>query len=114
VENARLYTLPEQRPRIMVAAGGPRAAGLAARIGDGLIASEPKAEVSAAFEEACGHGKPRHVEMTACWPRPRRPPGARLTVWPLAGFSGPLNQELAIPAHFQKVWKMVTEDTIAQ
>ena len=37
VENARLYTLPEDPIEVVVAAGGPEAAELAARIGDGLI-----------------------------------------------------------------------------
>ena len=35
VENARLYTLPEEPIEVMVAAGGPEAAELAGRIGDG-------------------------------------------------------------------------------
>src|SRR5918996_3866961 len=37
VENARLYTLPEEPPPILVAASGPRAAELAGRIGDGFV-----------------------------------------------------------------------------
>lgn len=36
VENARLYTLPDEPPPIMVAASGPKAAELAGEIGDGL------------------------------------------------------------------------------
>ena len=39
VENARLYTLPPEPPPIVVAAGGPQAAELAGRIGDGLLLS---------------------------------------------------------------------------
>src|SRR5919197_3799469 len=35
VENARLYTLPNQPPPIMVAGAGPESAELAGRIGDG-------------------------------------------------------------------------------
>ena len=41
VEQARLYTLPEEPPPIMVAAGGPNAAELAATAGDGLIGTAP-------------------------------------------------------------------------
>src|SRR6185369_11331827 len=37
VENARLYSLPENRPQVMIAAVGKRSAKLAGRIGDGLI-----------------------------------------------------------------------------
>src|SRR5687768_7042168 len=37
VDNARLYSLPEELPPVIVAAAGPKAARLASRIGDGLI-----------------------------------------------------------------------------
>jgi rhodanese-related sulfurtransferase/CBS domain-containing protein len=37
VENAQLYTLPEQLPPILIAASGTRSAHMAGRIGDGLI-----------------------------------------------------------------------------
>ena len=42
VENARLYTLPEEPVPIMVAASGPRAAELAGQLGDGLIGTGPR------------------------------------------------------------------------
>ena len=41
VENARLYTLPDEAFDVFVAAGGPDAAELAAQIGDGIIATAP-------------------------------------------------------------------------
>ena len=41
VENARVYTLPEKLPPIMLAASGPKAAELAGRQGDGLISTAP-------------------------------------------------------------------------
>src|SRR3712207_8489990 len=37
VENARLYTLPEEPPPIYVSAFGPKAIEVAARIGDGYV-----------------------------------------------------------------------------
>src|SRR6266480_606206 len=44
VEEARLYTLPDERPEIYVAASKPQAAELAGRIGDGLISTAPNEE----------------------------------------------------------------------
>src|SRR3954453_9851269 len=38
VENARIYTLPETPPDILVSGFGPKAVDLAARIGDGYVA----------------------------------------------------------------------------
>src|SRR5262245_45877383 len=37
VENARLYTLPERPPALLVAVGGPKSAAMAAALGDGMI-----------------------------------------------------------------------------
>src|SRR5438094_5087387 len=44
VEDARLYTLGETPPPIYVAAGGPKMAQVAGRIGDGLTPSAPNRE----------------------------------------------------------------------
>jgi len=115
VESARLYTRPDSPPPVVVAAAGPKAAALAGRIGDGLVTTEPDAELVQAFRRAGGEGKPCHVEMTVCWAE--READARRTaleVWPLAALSGPLSTELAIPAHFEQAAKMVDEKRIAE
>src|SRR5919201_2594882 len=41
VQDARIFTLPDEPPPIYVAAGGPASVALAARAGDGLVATEP-------------------------------------------------------------------------
>src|SRR5438046_2375991 len=43
VENARIYSLPDELPAIAVAAGGPEAAKLAAEKGDAMVATAPDA-----------------------------------------------------------------------
>ena len=70
VENARLYTLPEEPVEVMIAASGPSAAELAGRLGDGLITTSPDKKVVQAFEGAGGKG-PRYGQMTVCWNRGR-------------------------------------------
>jgi len=115
VENARLYTLPEELPEIMVAAAGPKAADLAGRIGDGLISTAPDKEVRQTFEKAGGKGKPRYGQLTVCWARDEA--AARKTaleIWPNGGLSGELSQELPTPAHFEQATKLVTEEVIAE
>jgi G6PDH family F420-dependent oxidoreductase len=57
VEQARLYTLPDEPAEIYVAASKPQAAELAGRIGDGLVSTSPDDELVSAFEEAGGSGK---------------------------------------------------------
>jgi coenzyme F420-dependent glucose-6-phosphate dehydrogenase len=114
VENARIYTLPEEPIDVLVAAGGPEAAELAGRIGDGLICTAPDAAVVEAFDSAGGDGKPRYAQATVCWAE--REQDARrtaLTHWPNAGLAGPLGQELPLPSHFEAAARMVTEESIA-
>ena len=42
VENARIYTLPEELPPIVVATAGENATELAGRIGDGMFGLDPR------------------------------------------------------------------------
>ena len=59
VEQARLYTLPDEPPEIYVAAAKPQAAQLAGRIGDGLVSTAPDGDLLSTFDEAGGRGKPK-------------------------------------------------------
>lgn len=66
LEDARVFDLPDRPPRIVLAAGGPKAARLAARSAQGLIATEPRSELVAAYRKAGGTG-PRYAEVALCW-----------------------------------------------
>jgi G6PDH family F420-dependent oxidoreductase len=115
VENARLYTLPDSPPPILVGAAGPKAVELAARIGDGLCATSPDKELTQKFDEAGGKGKPRYAEMTVCWARDEAE--ARRTAfecWPNVAIKGELSQVLPAPAHFEQAAQMVKEEDVAK
>ena len=115
VENARLYTLPETLPPLMIAAGGPKSARVAAALGDGLIGTAPDKEMLATFDEAGGRGKPKIAELTVCWAADER--SARRTAhewWPTAAMASSLSWELPLPKHFQDVATLVTEDAVAE
>ena len=101
VENARLYTLPNEPPPILVAASGQKSVELAGRIGNGLCATSPDKELKQQFEKAGGKGKPCYAEMTVCWAENEAE--ARRTAferWPNAAITGELSQILPVPAHF--------------
>jgi G6PDH family F420-dependent oxidoreductase len=115
VENARIYTLPEELPPILIAAGGPKAAELAADIGNGLIAAEASEELVKKFNSAGGKGEPCYAEMTVCWAKDERE--ARRTahkLWPIPAFKGNITAELPKPSNFEQAAEMVTEDDIAK
>jgi coenzyme F420-dependent glucose-6-phosphate dehydrogenase len=114
VEDARLFTLPESAPQIVVAASGPKAAELAGRIGDGYWGTSPQAETIEAFEKAGGNGKPKYGQVTMCWAADEA--DARKTAhtqWPNTAITGQLGQDLATPKHFEQAAEMVTEDDVA-
>jgi coenzyme F420-dependent glucose-6-phosphate dehydrogenase len=115
VENARIYTLPEQLPPILMAASGPRAAECAGRIADGLITTTPDAELLKQFEAAGGNGKSSYGQLTVCWAQDEA--SARRIAykyWPTAAVKGELTQELATPTHFEQAAKMVREADVAE
>lgn len=115
VENARIYTLPDELPPIYVAASGSKAAELAGRIGDGLVAVAPQPDTIETFEAAGGKGKPCYSEAAVCWAADEQQ--ARRTAferWPIAAIKGELSQELPMPAHFEQAAQMLTEDEVAE
>jgi G6PDH family F420-dependent oxidoreductase len=115
VENACIYTLPDQLPPILMAASGPRAAEAAGRLGDGLITTAPEAELLQRFADGGGAGKPSYGQLSVCWAQDEAT--ARHTAheyWPTAAVRGELNQELPTPAHFEQAAKMVREEDVAQ
>lgn len=114
VENARLYTLPEEPVKVMVGASGPKAAELAGRIGDGYVGTSPDAKTIQAFEKAGGKG-PRYGQMTVCWAKDEK--AALQTahkIWPNAAIPGELGQELPSPAHFEQAAQLVTPEKVAE
>jgi G6PDH family F420-dependent oxidoreductase len=115
VENARIYSLPERPPPLLVAGAGKKSAELAGRIGDGFVGTAPEASSVQAFEQAGGAGKPRIGHATVCWAADEA--SARRTaleIWPNIAIPGQLGQELALPSDFEQVASLVTEDAVAE
>lgn len=115
VENARVYTLPETVPRIVMAASGPESAEVAGRIADGLVSTAPEREIVETFEQAGGTGKPRYAQATVCWARDETE-ARRIahTWWPTAALRGSFKNELPLPMHLEEASSLVTEDAVAQ
>ena len=114
VENARIYTLPDEVPSIIVAAAGPKAAQLAARIGDGFWGIAPQSELLEAYAESGGRG-PRYGQATVCWAETEE--AAVETAhrqWPNAGIKGELSQELPTPTHFEQAAQMVEPEDLGE
>ena len=115
VDHARIYTLPDEPPPVMIAASGPQAAELAARLGDGLITTSPDAELVKTFSSNGSASKPRYGQLTVCWAADETQ--AKKTAyewWASAAVPGELSQELPLPRHFEQALGTVREDDVAK
>ncbi|MFL5770000.1 MAG: TIGR03557 family F420-dependent LLM class oxidoreductase [Chloroflexota bacterium] len=118
VENARIYTLPDAPPPIVVAASGPKSAALAGRIGDGLINSAPDKAVVDGFEAAANGAaadRPRYLQMNVCWAEDEAE--ARKTAHRICGnvaLQGELGNLLPTPKHYEQAVGMLAEEDVAK
>lgn len=115
VENAHLYTLPDEPPKILVSGFGEASARLAGRIGDGYCGASPEGDLVSLFRSSGGADKPAHGGAKVCWGEDEKE--ARRTahrLWPNEQLPGQLAQELPTPAHFEQASSLVTEDMVAE
>lgn len=115
VENARLYTLPDEPVPIYVSGFGRKSAGLAGQIGDGFMATKPDPQLVQAFHESGGKGKPTQGGFKVCFGPDEA--DARRTAhrkWGVEQLPGQLNQELPTSRHFEQASTLVTEEMVAE
>ncbi|MDT0321650.1 TIGR03557 family F420-dependent LLM class oxidoreductase [Streptomyces millisiae] len=112
LEDARVFDLPSSPPPIAVAAGGADAARLAAELGDGLFATEPREDLVRHYTEA-GGGGPRYAEVPMSWaPDERTAVRAALETsrWAVTGWK--VMSELPNPVNFEAASATVREEDI--
>ncbi|MEO6089111.1 MAG: TIGR03557 family F420-dependent LLM class oxidoreductase [Umezawaea sp.] len=113
VENARVYTLPEQPVPIYVSAFGPKSAKLAARIGDGFCSTKPDAELIGTYREAGGEGPAQGGFKVCHAPSEQQGVETALRLWPNEHLPGELAQVLPTPKHFEQASTLVTAEMVA-
>jgi G6PDH family F420-dependent oxidoreductase len=114
VDHARLYTLPDEPPPVLVSGFGPKAVDLAGRIGDGYATVAPAADLIERYRSAGGTG-PVQAGTKVCYGQDEAE--ARRTVrriWPNEALPGELPQVLPTPEHFQQATELVTEEMIGE
>lgn len=114
VESARLWDLPDQPPPIGIAVSGEQSCELAGRLGDLVIATEPKADLLAAFDRHGGAGKPRVGQLPVCYD-PDRDTAIKRAHSQFRWFGGgwKVNAELPHPDSFEAATQFVTPDDVA-
>ncbi|GAA0589442.1 LLM class F420-dependent oxidoreductase [Streptomyces crystallinus] len=115
VENARLYTVPDEPVPIDVSAFGPQAGELASRAGDGLVAMAPDQALIERFRRGGGGGKPVSAGLKVCW-GPDREAAVHEAhrLWANEQLPGELPQVLPTPRHFEQASELVTPERVGE
>jgi len=110
VDRARIYSAAEEEIPVIVSAFGPKAADVAARVGDGFMTTSPDEEVMSAWREKGGKG-PTVAAVKVCWDTDEEAAVERAhTLWRNSAVPGTLAQELPLPAMFDQASQLVTKD----
>jgi G6PDH family F420-dependent oxidoreductase len=114
VENARLFTVPDSPPPVMVSAFGPKAMEVAARIGDGLVSTKPDADILRAYDEQGGRGPKLAQVKVAYASSVEAAEDLAFERWPTSGLSGELSQVLPTPAHFEQAVSVLRREDVVK
>ncbi|MGQ5638247.1 MULTISPECIES: LLM class F420-dependent oxidoreductase [unclassified Streptomyces] len=115
VENARLYTVPDEPVPIDISGFGPKAISLAARVGDGYISMMPDDEMVTQFRKGGGGAKPVSGGTKVCYGTDREECVRTVhRLWYNELLPGEMGQVLPSPRHFEQLQELVTEDMVRE
>jgi G6PDH family F420-dependent oxidoreductase len=110
VENARLWTLPDQPPQVVMSAFGPKAVALAARIADGYYGAWPARGLLERYRDHGGSG-PAIGELKVCYDEDRdRAVETAHRYWRHELVPGQASQDLPTTSHFADIAGATTLD----
>ena len=114
LDDARVWDLPDQLPVIAVASSGADSAGIAAELGTGLFATEPKPGIVQAYRDAGGDG-PRYAEVPMAW-APDEDSAIKAALetsrWAVTGWK--VMSELPNPVNFDAASATVRPDDVCE
>jgi G6PDH family F420-dependent oxidoreductase len=114
LENARIFSLPDELPPIHVSAFGPKAVTMAAEMGDGFMTVGPEAELLKQYRAEGGTGT-SHTALKVCVGKDKEHCiDEAFRLWPNEGLPGELPQILPTVRHFEQATELVTRDMIAE
>ncbi|GII25740.1 TIGR03557 family F420-dependent LLM class oxidoreductase [Planosporangium mesophilum] len=113
VEHARIYTLPDEPPKVYMSALGPKSVTVAGRIADGYIGIEPDRELVQRFRDSGGGSKPAQGGFKACFAR-TEDEAVRIAheKWRNMALPGELAVVLPSPRHFQQASELVEPEMV--
>jgi G6PDH family F420-dependent oxidoreductase len=113
VDRARIYSLPDEPPPVIVSAFNPQALELAARIGDGFAAVTPDAESRKRYRELGGRGVTQSALKSSYGPSKEEAIKTAHRLWANESLGGNLAQVLPTPEQFEAASELVTPEMVA-
>ncbi|WP_367319875.1 LLM class F420-dependent oxidoreductase [Streptomyces sp. HUAS ZL42] len=115
VENARLYTVPDEPVPIDVSGFGPAATALAARVGDGYITMTPDGDMVEQFRKGGGGRKPVMGGTKVCHGADRDEAVRTVRrLWSNQLLPGEMGQILPSPSHYEQLEPLITEEMVSE
>lgn len=114
VEDAEIYSRPDEAVPVLVSGFGPKAISLAARIADGYITTQPDAEGLKSYRDQGGSGVSMAGAKASYAASRDEAVATAHRIWSNAGVPGELAQVLPSPRHFEQVSSLVTPDMVAE
>ncbi|MGA4838709.1 TIGR03557 family F420-dependent LLM class oxidoreductase [Streptomyces sp. G45] len=114
VENARLYTVPDEPVPVDISGFGPKATALAARVGDGFITMSPDQSLVERYRKGGGGGKPVSGGLKVAYDQDRDAAARRANkLWGNQLLPGEMGQILPSPRHFEQLSPLITDEAAA-
>jgi G6PDH family F420-dependent oxidoreductase len=115
VENARLYTVPDEPVPIDVSGFGPKATSLASRVGDGYITMMPDEPMVEQFRKGGGGAGLVSGGTKVCYGTDRAEAVRTVRrLWSNQLLPGEMAQILPTPSHFEQLDPLVSEEMVAE
>ncbi|WP_129305730.1 LLM class F420-dependent oxidoreductase [Streptomyces sp. L2] len=115
VENARLYTVPDEPVPIDISGFGPKATSLAARVGDGYITMMPDEDMVTQYRKGGGGSKLVSGGTKVCYGHDREACVRKVhRLWYNELLPGEMGQVLPTPSHFEQLSELVTEEMVRE
>ena len=114
VHDARVFSLPEQAPDILVSGFGPKAITLAAEHGDGWITVQPDSEGMQTYREAGGTGRTQ-AGVKICWGETEDEAAkTAYRLWGFQGAGGQASQDLPMWHSFEGIAELSSPDDMKE
>lgn len=113
VDHARIYDLPTKPIPVVVGVSGEASVALAAEKGDGIMTTEPSAEIVKAFRKQHGKRGSAYVEALTAWAKSERE-GLRIAHerFRFSAFGWAINSEVPTVEGFEAAGKFVRPEDI--